>query len=202
MDGELRAGEEEEVLNYGEDESQGEVEPEEDLVDGYEPGPGGGDAVGVDCGDDAGSGEEGAGHEEGFGSVGDGGFEGVWMLGEADSDEGAGCEEEEEVEDVDDLANGEEAAEGVWLGAEEEGEAAGGHGKGEIGPGEVLEAVCDAEVGGFFGRGVGGPTDRGEPIGFFFSHLGGYLSCSSCCAGYVFLLSLLRLLNRLCVDAF
>jgi len=75
--------------------------------------------------------------------VGDGGLKGSGEEEEAGDEEGG---DEEDVEDVDGKADLSEAREGVRLRDDEEGEAAGGHGEGVPGPGEVPEALAE---GGF-----------------------------------------------------
>ncbi len=120
-----------------------EIAPEQHAVRHHEPVPSIFYRVERHTGDDARQRQEEAAEEERLGWVREARFQCAWPSHEAVADCRAGEREDDEVEDVDQLADGFEPCECVRLalGREQKCEATGCHREGEPRPGEVFEAL-------------------------------------------------------------
>lgn len=115
LDLEPRVREQQAVHTHGDQEGDGEVQPEEDPVADHQPGPAVRDGVLGHSGDDARGGQERGREEEGFGRVRQAGPQRVRPLDEAVGHGAYDAAEHHQVPDVDYLADGLEARESVWL---------------------------------------------------------------------------------------
>lgn len=96
--------------------------------------------------------EEERGKEKAFRWVREGGAKFMWITDEAGCDQASQDDKEEEIEDEDDLADGEKAVESMRLKGEEQSDTACRHGKRKPGPREVVYAIPYRDMSWIFAR--------------------------------------------------